>query len=432
VINSSRSERGWRGKRRIAVLVSIVGVLGIAALGSATSASAATVASCNAKLTPKGGNPESKKAKLSFTCNDVIRTYSVGATGKIADYGATSAPFLSCEGTGAGFGCGVKNRAEPGTQAPGTTGWNTTTPGASAPGATPTAPPTTCHGFTRIEGNSGAGIPNKNGIVTGPCSQQLAAGTHIVQGIKLGASACGKNPVKLFVFVGGEPDVTAFLAPGTGGGGGQSTTVGEFLQAPVNVNMKAYKSCVTSGTKAKKGKKSAKKSALPATAYPVSCSGSVTPFKGVRGPDADVGFTCTQNIRGFAIYSNKQIDLPGDEPVVTGTNGGGVNESANAQCEGDLPSFGYGCGTVDRQTTTAASATNAGLPNGNTITGGNTANQKMGFDSTPCMRKGEAKPKVWIVVMGEPPIGSTVGEFSSQPFPLAVSGFGKCGGKKKK
>jgi hypothetical protein len=436
VINSSRSERGWRGRRRIAVLVSIAGVLGIAALGSATTASAATVAGCNAKLTPKGGNPEAKKAKLSFTCNDVIRTYSVGATGKIADYGATSAPFLSCEGTGAGFGCGIKDRAADGTQAPGTTGWNTTTPGAST---SATGNPTTCHGFKRVEGNSMAGIPNKNAIVTGPCMQQVAADTKITQGIKLGASACGKNPVKLFVFVGGEPDVVSFLAPGTGGGGGESTTVGEFLQAPVNVNMKAYKSCVTSGTKAKKGKKSAKKSALPATAFPVSCSGSVTPFKGVRGPDADVGFTCTQNIRGFAIYSNKQIDLPGDEPVVTGTNGGGVNESANAQCEGDLPSFGYGCGTVDRQTTTAASATSAGLPNGNTISGGNTANQKMGFDSTPCKRKGEAKPKVWLVVMGEPatsPYGQgssgSVGEFSSQPFPLAVSGFGKCGGKKKK
>ena len=54
MINSSRSERGWQGRRRIAVLVSIVGVLGIAALGSTASASAAAVANCNAKLEPKG------------------------------------------------------------------------------------------------------------------------------------------------------------------------------------------------------------------------------------------------------------------------------------------------------------------------------------------------------------------------------------------
>jgi hypothetical protein len=430
VINSSRSERGWRGRRRIAVLVSIAGVLGIAALGSATTASAATVADCKAKLTPKGGDPHSSKAKLSFTCNGPVRTYSVGATGKIKDYGATSAPFLSCEGTGAGFGCGVKDRAASGTQAPGTTGWNTTTPGAST---SATGNPTTCHGYKRVEGDSTAGIPNRNAVVTGPCTQQIAAGTKVTQGIKLGASACGKNPVQLFLFVGGEPDVTSFLAPGTGGGGGESTTVGEYLQAPQKVSMKAYKNCVTSNeAKAKKG---AAKSALPATAYPVSCSGSVTPFNGVRGPDADLGFTCNQNVRAFAVYSNKLIDLPGDEPVVTGTNGGGVNESANAQCEGDFPGNGYGCGTVDRQTTSAASAgppPNPGLPNGNTITGGNTSHQKMGFDSTPCTRKGEAKPKVWIVVMGEPTVGSTVGEFSSQPFPLAVSGFGKCGGGKKK
>ena len=427
MIKSSRSERGWRGRRRIAVLVSIAGVLGVAALGSATTASAATVANCNAKLTPKGGNPNSTKAKLSFTCDRPFRTYSVGATGKIKNYGATSAPFLSCEGTGAGFGCGIKDRAAPGTQAPGTTGWNTTIPGAST---SATAIPTTCDGFTRVAGSMAAGIPNINAVVTGQCMQQVAAGTHVVQGIKLGASPCGKNPVKLFLFVGGEPNVTSFTAPGTGGGGGDSTTVGEYLQAPLNVNMKAYKSCVTSNEA--KAKKTASKSALAPVAFPVSCSGSVTPFKGVRGPDADVTFACTQNVRAFAVYSNKTIDLPGDEPIVSGNNGGQVNESANHQCEGDVPGFGYGCGTVDRQTTTAASAGNPGLPNGNTITGGNTATQKIGFESTPCTRKGEAKPKVYLVVMGEPTLGTTVGEFSSQPFPLAVKGFGKCKGGKKK
>ena len=432
MINSSRSERGWRGRRRIAVLVSLAGVLGIAALGSATPASAATVANCNAKLEPQGkGTPN---AKLSFVCDNSIRTYSVGATGKVKNYGAPSAgaasSFLTCEGLGAGFGCGVSNRAAPGTQAPGTTGWDSTTPGKST---TATAVPTTCHGFRRIEGDTDAGIPNKNSVVTGPCSEQVPAGTKVTQTIKLGASPCGRNPVKLFLLVGGEPDVTSFLAPGKGGGGGESTTVGEYLQAPVKVNMSAYKSCAVSDKgKAKKG---AKKSAAPATKYPVSCTGSVTPFRGVRGPDVDLAFTCTQNVRAFAVYSNKQIDLPGDEPIVTGNNGGQVNESANHQCEGDLPSFGYGCGTVDRQATTAASAgppPNPGLPNGNTISAGNTATQKMGFDATPCTRKGEPKPKVWLVVMGEPTVGSTVGEFSSQPFPLAVSGFGKCGGGKKK
>ena len=54
MINSSRSERGWQGRRRIAVLVSIVGVLGIAALGSTSTASAAAVAGCKAKLEAEG------------------------------------------------------------------------------------------------------------------------------------------------------------------------------------------------------------------------------------------------------------------------------------------------------------------------------------------------------------------------------------------
>ena len=429
MINSSRSERGWRGRRRIAVLVSIAGVLGIAFLGSAGSASAA-VGNCKATLTPKGGI-HSKNAKLSFSCDAPIRTYSIGATGGIKNYGPTNAPFLTCEGTGNGFGCGVKDRAAPGTQAPGTTGWNTTTPGAAT---SATANPTTCHGFKRVEGNSGAGIPNKNAVVTGPCAQELPAGTKVAQSIKLGASPCGPNPVQLFLFVGGEPNVTSFLAPGSGGGGGESTTVGEYLSAPLPVDMKAYKNCVTSNEAGAK-KSAASKSGVPPTSYPVTCAGAVFPHNGVRGPDVEVAFRCSQNIRAFAIYSNKPMDLPGDEPVVTGPGGGGLNESAIHQCDGLVPGAGYGCGTVDRQTVTGSSTTNGvfnpGLPNGNTITAGNLVTQKSGFESTPCRRKGEPRPKAWVVVMGEPTIGSTVGEFSSAPQSLNLTGFGKCGGKKK-
>src|SRR5690349_5754866 len=86
VIRTNRSERGWRGRRRIAALVSIAGVVGVAVLGSASSASAATVANCNAKLTPKGST-KSGKAKLSFVCDSSIRTYTVGTTGKLKNYG---------------------------------------------------------------------------------------------------------------------------------------------------------------------------------------------------------------------------------------------------------------------------------------------------------------------------------------------------------
>jgi len=128
VIIRNRSERGWQGRRRIAVLVSIAGVLGVAALMSVSSASAATVANCNAKLEPKGKSTAGTQAKLSFVCDAPVRTYGVDSTKRIKNYGAPSAggasSFLSCEGTGVGFGCGISDRATPGTQTPGTTGWN--------------------------------------------------------------------------------------------------------------------------------------------------------------------------------------------------------------------------------------------------------------------------------------------------------------------
>jgi hypothetical protein len=446
VINSSRSERGWRGRRRIAVLVSLAGALGVAYLGSATPASAATVAECNAKLTGKGAGT---KVNLSFVCDRDVRTYGVASNRAIKDYGIPNAgaasSFLSCEGLGFGFGCGISNRAAPGTQAPGTTGWNTTTPGAST---SSTANPTTCNGFKRVRGSQPPPLngPNINAIVTGPCTELIPGGTKVVQSLKLGSSVCAgdaKNPLRLFLFVGGEPAVTSFILavegnsnPNNNGPGGDSTTVGEFIQGPIVVNTKAFikKSCVGSGKSGKPAKRGGgKKSASPPSKFPVSCSGSVSPAPNTTpGPLVRVSFTCSQNIRAFAVYSNKLIFEPGEEPEVEGTNGGQVNESALHQCEGDIPGYGYGCGIVDRQTVTAATASNPGLPNGNGISAGNTAHQRMGFEFSPCHKKGDPKTKVWVVPMGEPIIGSTVGEFIGAPQQLALTGYGKCKGAKKK
>jgi hypothetical protein len=139
---------------------------------------------------------------------------------------------------------------------------------------------------------------------------------------------------------------------------------------------------------------------------------------------ASLKFACTQNIRAFAIYSNKTIVEPGDEPLITGTSGGGVNEGALHQCEGDIPGPGYGCGIVDRQQQTS------GLPNGQGISAGNVAEQKISFEFSPCQKPGEPRTKVWLVALGEPIIGSTVGEFSSAPQQLTLSGYGKCKGGK--
>jgi hypothetical protein len=445
VINSSRSERGWRGRRRIAVLVSLAGVLGVAYLGSATPASAATVANCNAKLEGKGGGTN---VKLSFVCDGPVRTYGVASNKPIKNYGTPNAggasSFLSCEGLGVGFGCGISNRAAPGTQAPGTTGWNTTTPGAST---SSTANPTTCNGFRRVRGSQAPPLngPNINAIVTGPCTEQIPAGTKVVQSLKLGSSVCSggtKNPLRLFLFVGGEPPVTSFILPVEGnsnpnnnGPGGDSTTVGEFIQGPIKVSTKAFKqACGESGKSGKSVKRGGgKKSASPPTKFPVSCSGAVAPATTPAGPNVRISFSCTQNIRAFAIYSNKLIFEPGEEPEVEGANGGQFNESALHQCEGDIPGYGYGCGIVDRQTVTAASSSNPGLPNGNGISAGNTAHQRMGFEFSPCQKAGHPKTKIWVIPMGEPVIGSSVGEFIGAPQQLALTGYGKCkGGKKKK
>ena len=253
MINSSRSERGWQGRRRIAVLVSIVGVLGIAALGSASTASAASVADCKAKLEPKG-NASSTNAKLSFTCDGPVRAYSVGSNKAIKSYSAPSAgsasSFLTCEGVGVGFGCGVSDRAAPGTQAPGTTGWDATPPPPNAGGSNQTDVPTTCNGFRRVQG-AGTGVngPNLTAIVTPPCTQLIPPGTKVTQSLKLKSSPCSGN-TQLYLMVGGEPAVTSFIAavsgnsdPTKNGPGGDSATVGEYLQAPQPVNMSAYKSC---------------------------------------------------------------------------------------------------------------------------------------------------------------------------------------------
>ena len=425
MINPNRSERGWRGGRRIAVLVSLVGVLGIVVLGSASSASAATVANCNAKLTPKGG-VRSGKAKLSFVCDSSIRTYTVGSTGNLKNYGLPSAgaasAFLGCQGAGAGFGCGVPDRAAPGTEKPGTTGW-TVVPPFPAGGSNSTTTPTTCRGYARVQGG-GTSVPgpNINKVVTGPCSQVIPAGQTVTQVLKFGSSLCGNNPTQVNLFVGGETDVTSFIAPTAAGPGGESTTVGENISPPQPVNMKAFKGCQNiAGAK----KSTASASGGNTNNFPAVCGGSIGPNP-TRPGDATLAFTCNVNVRAFAVYSNVPIDLIGDEPVIiNGSNGGGSSEGALHQCEGQVPGPGYGCGIVDRQQQTAT------LVNGQGISANNTASQTMGFEFNPCKKTLGTKPRAWLVAQGEPTTSATtVGEYSSAPQPLTVGGF-SCKGKKK-
>ena len=142
------------------------------------------------------------------------------------------------------------------------------------------------------------------------------------------------------------------------------------------VSMKAYKGCQSSGQGRRRRRQEVRG---PADEVPGQLHGSITPS--ATPGDSTLSFACTQNVRAFALYSNKSIDLPGDEPVVTGDAGGKTNEGALHQCEGAFPGPGYGCGIVNRQEQTAPGT--PGLPNGDTISAGNTATQTMGFDSDP-------------------------------------------------
>ena len=447
MINTSRSERGWRGRRRIAVLVSIAGVLGLIAVGSATTASATTVANCKAKLAPKGsvsGNISFGKVsygKLSFTCDSPIRTYSIAGNKKIKNYSAPNAGSRQLLLQLRGERCRLRLRccqpigtrhADPQGPRAGQHLYRLTRPAAASSTATPThlqwlqAGPGRRHRRQRAEPERDRDRPvhagDRGGHQGDPGHQ---AGCKPVQGQ-------GQIPAEPARRRGACGDIvhraSQYRDPGPDRSGGDSATVGEYLQAPTPVNLKAYKACQAPIAGAKKASKSsATKSVIPATKFPVSCTGGISPAS--TPGDSSVSFSCTQNIRAFAIYSNNPIDLPGDEPVVTGSAGGGLNESAIHQCEGSIPGPGYGCGTVDRQVQTAPPPAGTGLINGNGISAGNIATQKMGFEKPPCKGSGT---KAWLVVMGEPVIDGVVGEFNSAPFPLRISGFGKCKGGKKK
>ena len=94
----------------------------------------------------------------------------------------------------------------------------------------------------------------------------------MTQSIKLAASPCnsGKDPLQVYLFVGGEPPVTSFTT------GGDSTTVGESISEPIPVSLKAYKgkACCAGG-----GGEEEQRATQSAGVnnFPVSCSGSITP-----------------------------------------------------------------------------------------------------------------------------------------------------------
>jgi hypothetical protein len=451
VINSIRSERGWWDRRRIVVLVSVVAVLGAVSLGSASTASA-TFTLCKGSVAPKSkGNP-GKAAKLTFSCSNDVRAYAIASNKAITSFsnplvGATAISFLQCTTAAgnAGFGCGVTDRAAPGTQT------NPSTGGSASCGRSSTVLPP----------GPGGQPPAVNGITGPPCTQIIPAGLFVTQDVTLAANPCKfkpKDPLQISVVVGGEPPISSFTVRG------DSTTVGEYASEPFKLKLKGYSGCEPSGgSKKASGKDKGKGATAQAAAVggvpinPLTCSGTVEPkFAGKPDVDAKYSFGCSTNIRTYAIVTNKPIDLVGGEPEVTGPGTNSVpcspdstpppqcanGESGSHQCEGPIPYIGFGCGFPDRQGNTSTSN-----PYGRRLSAGNVLTGEVGFPQSPCKREpGTPKLKVWVIAMNEPTImptggGSpTVGEFLSEPFQLALTGYGKgqCpkpknkeGGKKK-
>jgi hypothetical protein len=452
VINSIRSERGWWDRRRIVVLVSVVAAFGVFSLGSAGTAEAGFTL-CKGSVAAKSkGNP-GKAAKLSFSCSDQIRAYGIASNKAISSFSnpplVSGAPvsFFQCSTAAgsAGFGCGVVDRAAPGTQ--------------NLDSGSGTGSSTTCNRSADIDPSPS--VSNVK-IVGPPCTQVIPAGAVISQDVTLAANPCNfksKDPLQMSVVVGGEPVIVAFNPTL-----GDQQTNGEYASEPFKLKLKGYAGCQPSASKKASGK--AKKGATAQTAAtggvpinPISCGGTVEPkVSGKPDVDAKYHFVCDANIRTYAIVTNKPIDLIGGEAEVKGPGTNSVPcvgvagppaipappptgcaelESAAHQCEGPVPYIGFGCGFPDRQANASTNNTY-----GRRLSAGNTLSGEIGFPVSPCKREpGTPKLKVWLLAMNErtvqPPAngtsGPTTGEFITEPFQLFLSGYGKkaCAPKKK-
>jgi hypothetical protein len=454
VINSIRSERGWRDGRRIVVLVSVVAAFGVFTLGSAGTAEAGFTL-CKGSVAAKSKGKPGKAAKLSFSCSDQIRAYGIASSKAISSFSnpplvsGSPVSFFQCSTArgNAGFGCGVVDRAAPGTQ--------------NLNSGSGTGSSTTCNRSADIDPSMA--VTNTQ-IVGPPCTQVIPAGAVISQDVTLAANPCKfkpKDPLQMSVVVGGEPVIASFNATL-----GDQHTNGEYASEPFKLKPKGYAGCQPSASKKASGKK-AKGGAAAQTAAsgglpinPVQCGGTVEPkVPGKADVDARYHIACDANIRTYAIVTNKPIDLVGGEAEVKGPGTNSVPcvgvagpppipapppsgcaelESAAHQCEGPIPYIGFGCGFPDRQ---ANASTNN--PYGRRLSAGNTLSGEIGFPVSPCKREpGTPKLKVWMLAMSEltvqPPAngasGPTTGEFISEPFQLALSGYGKsaCAPKKKK
>lgn len=220
MIKSNRSDRGWRGARRIAVLVSAVCVTGGVYFGAAGTASGGFTL-CNGTVQPKEKGKPSFDAKYAFRCNADIRSFSMVTNKKFDFFGTELVVFqgteasnqsatLQCEGPvpGSGFGCGVVNRNTP--------------------------------------SNCGAsGQP--------PCTQRVSAGNTVTADLGFPRSPCsykpGEPPLKVWLIVGTEPLVAGLTG---------TPTQGAYTSEPFAMKIKGYNKC-PSGKKGESAKKKKQK-----------------------------------------------------------------------------------------------------------------------------------------------------------------------------
>ena len=150
-------------------------------------------------------------------------------------------------------------------------------------------------------------------------------------------------------------------------------------------------------------------SAGTASASTVVCTGAVEPLnKKKPGVDAKLDFTCSEEIRGFGVTTNKTFDFFGTELEVLGPDGVPQQQSATIQCEGNVPGPGFGCGSTNRAsaqppgtgaceaigtTGTAPDQSNTfGPPCNNRVDPGDTAELQVGFPQNPCKPTGQYAP----------------------------------------
>ena len=185
-----------------------------------------------------------------------------------------------------------------------------------------------------------------------------------------------------------------------------------------------------------------------ASASSVVCKGQVEPLnKKQPGIDAELSFQCNEELRGFAVVTNKTFDFFGTELEVFKPDGTPAQQSATLQCTGNVPGPGFGCGTPNRNTPSGCEAigTTGTAPNQSNTFGAKCTNRiepfdtgevQVGFPQSPCKPTGQYAPgkdklRIWLNVLTEPQVGAfnanfpgqentayTRGIFISEPFRL--------------